>query len=92
MSDVTRILYTAVCDHLVSLFAKAPLTDTTLAVDETGVGRPVVDLLDTSRIKADVRPITITAGTKRIPEKASAGRCRRSVWSRRCKYYCKGAG
>jgi hypothetical protein len=54
--------YTAICDHLVSLFAKPPLTDTILAVDETGVGRPVVDLLDTSRIKADVRPITITGG------------------------------
>src|SRR5262245_41553058 len=54
--------YTAVCDHLVSLFSKPPLTGTMLAVDETGVGRPVVDLLDTSRIKADVRPITITGG------------------------------
>jgi hypothetical protein len=54
--------YTVICDHLVSLFARSPLTGTTLAVDETGVGRPVVDLLDTSRIKADVRPITITGG------------------------------
>ena len=33
-----------------------------LAVDETGVDRPVVDLLDTSRIQADIRPITITGG------------------------------
>jgi hypothetical protein len=54
--------YTAICDHLVALFATPPLTGTILAVDETGVGRPVVDLLDTSRIKADVRPITITGG------------------------------
>lgn len=54
--------YTAVCDHLVKLFAKPPLSETMLAVDETGVGRPVVDLLDTSRIQADIRPITITGG------------------------------
>jgi hypothetical protein len=54
--------YTAVCDRLVKLFDRPPLTDTMLAVDETGVGRPVVDLLDTSRIQADIRPITITGG------------------------------
>jgi hypothetical protein len=54
--------YTAVCDHLVTLFDRPQLTDTMLAVDETGVGRPVVDLLDTSRIQADIRPITITGG------------------------------
>jgi hypothetical protein len=54
--------YTAVCDHLVELFDRPQLTDTMLAVDETGVGRPVVDLLDTSRIQADIRPITITGG------------------------------
>jgi hypothetical protein len=56
--------YTAMCAHLVSMFAKEPLTGTTLAVDATGIGRPVVDLLDTSRIKADVRPITITSGNE----------------------------
>jgi hypothetical protein len=33
-----------------------------LAVDETGVGRPVIDLLNNSGINADVRPITITGG------------------------------
>jgi hypothetical protein len=35
-------------------------------VDETGVGRPVVDLLDTSRIQADLRPITITGGHEAV--------------------------
>ena len=59
--------YTAVCDHLVRLFAKPPLMGTMLAVDETGVGRPVVDLLDTSRIQADLRPITITGGHEAHP-------------------------
>jgi len=33
-----------------------------LAVDQTGVGRPVVDMLRRSSIQADIRPITITAG------------------------------
>jgi hypothetical protein len=48
------------------LFAKAPLTDTNLTVDGTGVGRPVVDLPDTSRIQASLRPITITGGLEAI--------------------------
>ena len=51
-----------VCDDLVRLFAKPPLTGTMLAVDETGVGRPVIDLLEGNRIQADLRPITITGG------------------------------
>ena len=59
--------YTAVCDYLVKLFAKPPLTGTMLAVDETGVGRPVVDLLNNSGIQADVRPITITGGHEAHP-------------------------
>ena len=33
-------------------------------VDETGVGRPVVDLLRTLPIKATVRPLTITSGSR----------------------------
>ena len=59
--------YTSVCDYLVKLFAKPPLTGTMLAVDETGVGRPVVDLLNNSGIQADVRPITITGGHEAHP-------------------------
>src|SRR5262245_16219513 len=33
--------YTTVCDYLVRMFAKPGLPGTMLAVDETGVGRPV---------------------------------------------------
>lgn len=33
-----------------------------LALDATGVGRPVVDMFLTARLRADVRPVTITAG------------------------------
>jgi hypothetical protein len=59
--------YTAVCTRLVTLFAAPPLTRTTLAVDQTGVGRPVIDMLQKSSISASIRPITITGGHKATP-------------------------
>jgi hypothetical protein len=59
--------YTAVCARLVTLFAAPPLTRTTLAVDQTGVGRPVIDMLKKSTIAASIRPITITGGHKATP-------------------------
>jgi hypothetical protein len=54
--------YTAVCSRLAQLFAKPPLAGSLLAVDQTGVGRPVIDLLREARIQAQVLPVTITAG------------------------------
>jgi hypothetical protein len=54
--------YTAVGGRLVRLFAKPPLRDTALAIDSTGVGRAVVDLLRQTGIRAAIRPITITGG------------------------------
>ncbi|HEY8505549.1 MAG TPA: hypothetical protein VIL46_13275 [Gemmataceae bacterium] len=54
--------YTEVCDRMVKLFAAPPLADGMLVVDQTGVGRPVVDLLRRSGLRAYVRPVTITAG------------------------------
>ena len=59
--------YTAVCARLVTLFAAWPLRRTTLAVDQTGVGRPVIDMLRKSPIEASIRPITITGGHKATP-------------------------
>jgi len=44
-----------------------PLARTTLAVDQTGVGRPVIDMLNRSPIDASIRPITITGGHKASP-------------------------
>jgi hypothetical protein len=38
------------------------LAGSILAVDQTGVGRPVIDLLRGARIQAQVVPVTITAG------------------------------
>jgi hypothetical protein len=59
--------YTAVCARLVTLFAAPPLAGTELAVDQTGVGRPVIDMLTRSPINASIRPITITGGHKATP-------------------------
>jgi hypothetical protein len=54
--------YTSVAEQLVRLFAQAPLTDSTLVIDSTGVGRPVVDWLRKSNIQAALQPLTITGG------------------------------
>src|SRR5262245_31789000 len=59
--------YTAVCARLGTRVAAPPLTRTMLAVDQTGVGRPVIDMLKKSAISASIRPITITSGHKATP-------------------------
>jgi hypothetical protein len=56
--------YTQVCARLARLFQHPPLTGSKLAIDQTGVGRPVVDMLRRSEIGAEIRPITITGGHK----------------------------
>jgi hypothetical protein len=60
--------YPAVCDRIVKLFSDAPLAGGTLAVDQTGVGRAVVDMLRRARPSAAIRPITITAGREIVPD------------------------
>jgi hypothetical protein len=54
--------YTTICEHLKKLFSKPPLQHCTLAVDQTGVGRPVVDMIRRARLQARLFPISITAG------------------------------
>jgi hypothetical protein len=54
--------YTQVCARLIQLFSTPPLQNTPLVVDQTGVGRPVVDLLRHAAIPAWVQPVTITGG------------------------------
>ncbi len=54
--------YTAIVARVVELFRKAPLEGSTLAVDQTGVGRAVVDLLVQQEPGCALVPITITAG------------------------------
>jgi hypothetical protein len=46
------------------LFENAPLSGGMLVVDETGVGRPVVDLLRTMPIRAALHPLSITSGSR----------------------------
>jgi hypothetical protein len=56
--------YTAVCSRIAGLFAAPPLSQSLLAVDYTGAGRPVVDMLRRAQLQAYLVPITITGGQK----------------------------
>jgi hypothetical protein len=62
--------YPDIVQRVVELFAEPTLAHQTLVVDQTGVGRAVVDLLVKARPKATIRPITITAGNADIPDGA----------------------
>jgi hypothetical protein len=54
--------YPTIATRVVELVAGPPLAGCTIAVDHTGVGRAVVDLLTEARPNAWLVPITITAG------------------------------
>jgi hypothetical protein len=54
--------YPAIVADVRALFAAPPLSGSALAVDQTGVGRPVVDLFRSAGIAASLRPVTITGG------------------------------
>jgi hypothetical protein len=54
--------YPEIAAVLARRFGEEPLTNSSLAVDITGVGRPVVDLLRKAGIRATLRPITVTGG------------------------------
>jgi hypothetical protein len=56
--------YTAVCSRMAELFATSPLAQGLLAVDYTGAGRPVVDLLRRRLLNVHLAPVTITGGQK----------------------------
>jgi hypothetical protein len=45
-------------DHLVKRLPEKP----SMAVDATGVGRPVIDMIRDAHLRADVYPITLTGG------------------------------
>jgi len=62
--------YPAICDRIVELFAKPPVARATLVVDQTGVGRAVVDMIGRARPKATIRPVTITSGLEIVPDGA----------------------
>lgn len=54
--------FSAICNRLQSLFSAPPLMNTNLVVDQTSVGQPVVRMLRRARLKAIIRPVTITGG------------------------------
>jgi hypothetical protein len=62
--------YPTICECLVELFARPPLVNATLVVDQTGVGRAVLELIVRARPRATIRPITITAGHTIVPDGA----------------------
>ena len=54
--------YPQIVNDVINLFRRPPLTKSTLCIDATGVGRPVVDLFRQSFIEATLIPITIVTG------------------------------
>jgi hypothetical protein len=54
--------YAEIAAVLAKRFDEAPLQNSSLAVDVTGVGRPVVDLLRKAKIRSALKPITVTGG------------------------------
>jgi hypothetical protein len=56
--------YPEVVAEVRRLLLTPPLRGAHLAVDYTGVGRPVLDMLRRAQIQAKLRPVTITAGNK----------------------------
>jgi hypothetical protein len=58
--------FPAVCDRLRELFSEPPLAESNLVVDQTVVGPPVVKLLRRARLRATIRPVTITAGNQTV--------------------------
>jgi hypothetical protein len=60
-----RTSYPEIVESVTEVLGRAPLSEhrTTLMVDATGVGRPVVELLRRQRLRAQLTAVTITGGT-----------------------------
>src|SRR5262249_6625147 len=54
--------YTTIAAAVIELFGRPPLKGSTLVIDATGVGRPVVDMVRKSGLCGRLVPVTITAG------------------------------
>src|SRR5262245_42349041 len=73
--------YTAVVARVAEILSRPPLAGGGLAVDETGVGRAVVDQFRAERSLAGLWPVTVTAGmqvsqdgrTFHVPKKELVG-------------------
>jgi hypothetical protein len=81
--------YPKVVDAVVGLFAEAPLSGSTLVIDETGVGAAVVDMFRAAKPKATLKPFSITSGLKpsdtTVPKKDLVGAVQAALQTRRLK-------
>ena len=59
--------YPDVVAHVAELMSDARLKDSTLVVDATGVGAPVVDMLRRADLPCRLMPVTITGGEHDAP-------------------------
>jgi hypothetical protein len=77
-----RTSYPAIVDQLKALLSRPPLAgNVTLAVDATGVGPPVVDMLRRAELPCRLRAITITGGNEVVPHPGGYGVPKRDLVS-----------
>lgn len=55
--------YTTLVDLVSAKFSKPPLQGSTLTIDWTGVGQPVLDMFIRARPRCAIRPVKITGGS-----------------------------
>jgi hypothetical protein len=62
--------YLKIVESVVEMYGAEPLAGSVLAVDATGIGRPVLDVFRKARPRCRLKPITITAGNAATPDGA----------------------
>jgi hypothetical protein len=84
--------YVDIVKDIAELVKRPPLVNPLLALDQTGVGRPIVDMFRAAQVRARLRPIVITAGASvtaaddgatRAPKKLLASLVQRALQERR---------
>jgi hypothetical protein len=81
--------YPQIVSDLDAIFGTAQLVNTTLIIDATGVGRPVVDMVRQAKLRAKVKAFSITCGMtpgdETVPKKDLVGAVQALLQSRRLK-------
>lgn len=82
--------YPEIIEHLDTRFSSSPhLVNSTLVIDQTGVGKAVVDMVTKSNIRANMKAFTITAGfvpgEGTVPKIDLVGAVQAALQSRRLK-------
>lgn len=83
--------YPAIVADVVALFNKPPLAGSVLAIDQTGVGRPVVEMVRAAKPAATLRPFSITSGeapgrADTVPKKDLVGAVQAALGTGRLKF------